>query len=301
MPELPDVALYVTRLSERLVGESLDQVRWLNPFILRTASPLVAEFIGKRVTGVSRIGKRIVLEFEGDLFQVIHLMIAGRFTWKSPPEPIPFRGAKTQHAFWRFSSGVLGLTEASTRKRASIHLVSGRQGLDQFLRGGVDVFEASELQFECRLKSTNRTLKRALTDPSSFDGIGNAYSDEILFWAKLSPMRLTSSLSSEETERLRTTAAETLGSWRDKLLAQYPGFPKPSEITAFRKDFAVHGRFGKPCPVCGNPVQHIVWSENETNYCAYCQNEGRLLADRSLSRLLKDDWPRTLEEMLGEP
>jgi formamidopyrimidine-DNA glycosylase len=300
MPELPDVSLYVTRLKERLIGDTLEKMRFFSPFVLRSVGVAQSEFVGRKVVDVFRLGKRIVLEFEDEHFVVIHLMIAGRFEWKSPPPAEPKAIGKVMLACWRFTKGQLTLVEASSRKRASVHLVSGRAALSEHKRAGIDVFTASIAEFTQRLQSKNRTLKRALTDPSAFDGIGNAYSDEILFHAGLSPVRQTSTLDEEEIERLLGSSRKTFAEWTDKLQEMYPGFPKPKDITAFRPEFCVHGRFGQPCVVCGSKIQHIVYAENETNYCARCQNEGRLLADRSLSRLLKEDWPRTLEEMEGE-
>ena len=300
MPELPDIELYVSRLTERLVGQTLTRLDVCSMFVLRTAVPPVASVSGKAVRSVFRIGKRIVLELEGDLFVVTHLMISGRFSWaEGPPKDARPKG-KIYLYQAIFPNGVLTLQEQSTRKRASLHIVQGREGLVQFDRGGLNVFSCTETEFADRLRSKNRTLKRALTDPSWFDGIGNAYSDEILFWARLSPVRLTQALSDEEVQRLLRACRSTFEHWRKRLPELYPGFPKPKDVTAFRPDFAVHGRFGHPCVTCGKPVQHIVYAENETNYCAICQNEGRLLADRSLSRLLKSDWPRTLEEMVGQ-
>lgn len=300
MPELPDIELYLTRIRERVLGHTLEKISIFNPFVLRTASPSPQEFASHEVKGVERIGKRVVLELDGDLFVVIHLMISGRFTWQNPLPELKRATGKIQLATIRFSSGQLTLQEASTKKRASIHLVKGKGNLATFNRGGLDVLQATPHAFFQRLTQENRTLKRALIDPTKFDGIGNAYSDEILFAAKLSPVRRTQALSAAEVENLRVAALETLTSWRDRLKITYPDFPKPAQITAFRPDFAVHGRFGKPCPVCNMPIQRIVYAETETNYCAVCQNEGRLLVDRSLSRLLKDDWPKTMEEMLGD-
>ncbi len=300
MPELPDIELYVSRIAERVVGSPLHSISFHNPFVLRTVAVAPTEFLDREVLSVFRIGKRIALEFSDEHFAIVHLMISGRFSWHDPAPPIKRQTGKIQLTAFRFSCGQLTLQESSTRKRASIHLVHGRTGLHEFDRGGMDVFSATSGSFSDRLRKENRTLKRALTDPTKFDGIGNAYSDEILFWAKLSPVRRTQSLSLEEVDRLRVGAQTTLSSWRDRLAIRYPSFPKPSEITAFRPEFAVHGKFGLPCPECGTAVQRIVYAENETNYCAKCQNESRLLADRSLSRLLKDDWPKTLEEMLGE-
>lgn len=298
MPELPDIELYLARLRERLVGERLEKIRFHTPFVLRSVGTPASEVEGRVVVGLSRLGKRIVIELEEERFILIHLMIAGRLQWVSPP-PMDKRSlGKVLIASFRFASGQLNLIETSTRKRAAVYLIRRREDLDEHRREGIDVFSAMPEGFAARLKAQNRTLKRILTDPHVFDGIGNAYSDEILFWARLSPMRLSQSLGDEEIARLRDSAILTLGDWAKRLQELYKGFPKPADVTAFRPDFAVHGRYGQPCRVCGQPVQRIVYAENETNYCAHCQNEGRLLADRSLSRLLKDDWPSTLEEML---
>ncbi len=298
MPELPDISLYVTRLSDRLVGEAVEGIRFFSPFILRSVGVSPAEFEGKKIERVFRLGKRIVIGVEGDLYILIHLMIAGRFQWQSPAPPPKAALGKVMLASFRFTSGQLSLVEASKKKRAAVYLILGEAGLDEHRREGLDLSSATSTQFAERLTEENRTLKRALTDPHKFDGIGNAYSDEILFHARLSPVRRTHSLTDLEIARIFEVAKATLLNWTRRLETLYPDFPRPSDITAFRKDFAVHGRYGKPCPVCGSPVQHIVYAENETNYCAVCQNEGRLLADRSLSRLLKEDWPDTLEELL---
>jgi formamidopyrimidine-DNA glycosylase len=298
MPELPDVCLYVTRLNERIKGIRLTALRLYSPFVLRSVATPPQTFVGKTALGVTRLGKRLIIEFEGDLFMVIHLMISGRLTWTTTNEPLQFKAAKNQLAAWQWESGRLTLTEASTRKRASIFLEQGKERLEKHRRDGLDVFKASLADFTNRLKEENRTLKRILTNPSAFDGIGNAFSDEILFEARLSPVRLTSSLTDDEVEKLLGATRKVLAGWSKRLEEMYPDFPKPAQITAFRPEFAVHGRFGKPCPTCGAPIQRIVHAENETNYCAACQNEGRLLADRSLSRLLKEDWPQTLEELL---
>lgn len=298
MPELPDVELYRVRLAERLVGQRLEKVAVFSPFVVRSFATPAKEFEGLRVEGVERLGKRLVLGFEEDRFIVIHLMIAGRLLWQSPAPPVTKALGKVHLIALRFENGQLTLTESSSKKRAAVYFVTGREGLTEHRRAGVSVFDLSLEAFAQRVK-TSRTLKRILTDPATFDGIGNAFSDEILFHARLSPVRLGSALSGEEIERLYVAARETLATWTEKLQREIKGFPKPAQVTAFRPDFAVHGRFDQPCPVCGKPVQHIVYAENETNYCAQCQNEGRLLADRSLSRLLKDDWPKTLEEMLG--
>lgn len=297
MPECPDIELYLARLRERLIGARLERVRFHSPFVLRSVGIPSAEFEGMTAVGVERLGKRIVIELESERFIVIHLMIAGRLQWQSPLPPDKSAMGRIRLASFRFESGQLNLIEASTKKRASIYLVANRQALEEHRRDGLDVFASTSEQFADRLRLQNRTLKRRLTDPNAFDGIGNAYSDEILFAAKLSPVRLTSSLTEEEVRRLHQASQTTLRAWAGKLLTLYPGFPNPNDITAFRPDFAVHGKFGNPCPNCGSPVQRIVYAENETNYCAKCQNEGRLLADRSLSRLLKSDWPKTLEEM----
>jgi formamidopyrimidine-DNA glycosylase len=300
MPELPDINLYLESLRPRIVGQRLDKVRLFTPFVLRSVEPARSEVEGKEVTGVSRIGKRIVVELESDFFVVIHLMIAGRLRWSEGiKETKP--GGKIVLARFDFPSGQLSLTEAASHKRASIMFVRGRSSLAELDPGGIDVFTCSLPEFEDRLNSENRTLKRAITNPRWFDGIGNAYSDEILYVARLSPVRLTRSLDEGEIERLLGACRKVLSLWTEKLLAEFSGrFPGPGDVTAFRPDFAVHGKFGQPCPTCGKPVQRIRYAENETNYCAACQNEGRMLADRSLSRLLKDDWPKTIEEMAGE-
>ncbi len=307
MPELPDIELYLARIRERVVGERLERMRFFGPFVLRSVAVPASDIEGRVATDVFRLGKRIVIEFgdhspsgrpESSCFVLIHLMIAGRLQWQSPAPPEKKAFGKILLATLTFSSGQLSLVETSTRKRAAVFLIKGRDGLDEHRRKGLDVFAASHAEFSERLRAQNRTLKRILTDPHSFDGIGNAYSDEILFAARLSPVRLTRSLTDAEALRLHKSAGETLSHWSARLRELYPKFPKPNDVTAFRPDFAVHGRFGQPCRVCGAPIQHIVYAENETNYCANCQNEGRLLADRSLSRLLKKDWPSTLEEMI---
>ena len=297
MPELPDIELYVTRIAERVVGQRIERIKFYNPFVLRSVAVKPSDIEMRMVTGVSRLGKRIVLELEEDKYVLIHLMIAGRFQWISPPPPAQKGLGKVLIASIRFEDGQLNLVESSTKKRASIHLVKGRDDLESQRRDGLNVFTATPEEFANRLQSENRTLKRMLTNPSAFDGIGNAYSDEILFAAKLSPVKLTQSLKPEEVERLHNAAIKTFNYWRNRLLELYPNFPKPGDITAFRPDFATHGKFKQPCPVCKSLIQHIVYAENETNYCAKCQNEGRLLADRALSRLLKSDWPKTLEDL----
>jgi formamidopyrimidine-DNA glycosylase len=293
MPELPDVTVYVERLRALAVDRVLEGLRVASPFVLRTVDPAPKELIDARLVGVERMGKRIVLAFEGDRFAVIHLMIAGRLRWKEPRAKLP---GKLALAAFDFPDGTLVFTEASGKKRASLHLVRGRAGLAEFDRGGLDVLTASAAAFAERLRSERHTVKRALTDPTLFDGIGNAYSDEILHAAKLSPFKRTSALDDAEIARLHRACREQLVLWTDRLRADVgDGFP--DKVTAFRPEMAVHGKYGEPCPVCGTKVQRIVYADNEANYCPTCQTEGRLLADRSLSRLLKDDWPRTLEEL----
>jgi formamidopyrimidine-DNA glycosylase len=293
MPELPDVSVYVEHLAARTVGQELRTVRLKSPFLLRTFSPPLSSAFGKKVRGVRRLGKRIVFELEGDLFLVIHLMIAGRFRWKPAGAAIP---GKLGLASFDFANGSLLLTEASTKKRASLHVVAGAESLQEFSRGGVEVFGATVAQFREALTRENHTVKRALTDPRLFSGIGNSYSDEILHAARLSPVKRTAKLDDEEVARLFEATKRTLQLWTDRLREE-TGETFPEKVTAFREGMAVHGRFGKPCPDCGAPVQRIVYAENETNYCARCQTGGKLLADRALSRLLHEDWPRTLEEL----
>jgi formamidopyrimidine-DNA glycosylase len=293
MPELPDVTVYVESLAARTVGQELRGVRLKSPFLLRTFAPPLSSASGKKVTGVQRIGKRIVLGLEGDLFLVIHLMIAGRLRWRPPGAPIP---GKLGLASFDFASGSVLLTEASTKKRASLHVVSGAAALEEFRRGGIEVQAASLEAFREALVRENHTVKRALTDPRLFSGIGNSYSDEILHAARLSPVKRTTKMTDEEVGRLFDATRRTLAAWTDRLRKEVgEGFPE--KVTAFREGMAVHGRYGKPCPACGAPVQRIVYAENETNYCARCQTGGKLLADRALSRLLHEDWPRTLEEL----
>jgi len=293
MPEYPDVVVYVEHLRRRLVGQTLEKIRIASPFVLRSADPPLRDAEGKRALGVSRLGKRIILELEGDLFLVFHLMIAGRLHWLAKGGKIPGRRGL---AGFDFANGTLLLTEASSKKRASLHLVRGRSRVDAFDRGGLEVVDADVNSFRAALARENHTLKRALTDPRLFSGVGNAYSDELLHRAKLSPVKLTFQLSEEEQIRLYHAARETLLEWAERLRTE-AGDEFPEHVTAFRKEMAVHGKFRLPCPVCGAPVQRIVHAENETNYCPRCQTGGKLLADRSLSKLLKDDWPRTLEEL----
>jgi len=292
VPELPDIALYLGALAPRVVGSRLERLRIASPFLLRTAEPPVADLAGRQVVAVRRIGKRIVFAFDGDTFVVLHLMIAGRLHWKPAGAPIPRRAGL---AAFDFPNGTLLLTEAGSKHRASLHVVRGREALAAHDRGGLDVLTATLEQFREALARESHTLKRALTDPRLFDGIGNAYSDEILHAARLSPLRLTTQLTADEVERLFRAVRDTLVTWMERLRTQ-TGDAFPEKVTAFREGMAVHGRFRKPCPVCGSPVQRIRYAENEVNYCATCQTGGRLLADRSLSRLLKQDWPRSLEE-----
>lgn len=297
MPELPDVTVYREALERHLVGRVLERVKVLTPFLLRSYDPPLEATSGKTVRGVQRIGKRLVLALDDDLFIVLHLMIAGRLRWRAPNARLGM-GSKIVVATLHFPNGVLYFTEAGTRKRASLTVVRGEQALRALDPGGVEPLGASFEQFREALTRGNHTLKRALTDPHLFSGIGNAYSDEILHAAKLSPLKLTRSLDDEEARRLHKAVRETLASWTDILRAE-TGAGFPEEVTAFRKDMAVHGRYGKPCPACEAPVQRIVYAENECNYCARCQTGGKLLADRSLSRLLKDDWPKSIDELGG--
>ena len=292
MPELPDVTVYLEAIAARIVGRTLTDVRIASPFVVRTVEPSVASLTGRTATGLRRIGKQIVFEFDGGLYLVIHLMIAGRFQWK---EPGPMPRSKIVLATFEFPNGVLVLTEASTRKRASMHVVEGEAALSAFVRGGLEVMDATLEQFAEALTRENHTVKRALTDPTLFSGIGNAYSDEILHAARLSPLKLTSRLEANEIARLWRAVRETLDTWTARLRAQ-TGDTFPAKVTAFHPEMAVHGKFGKPCPVCGTAVQHIVYADNECNYCPTCQTGGKLLADRGLSRLLKKDWPRSLDE-----
>ncbi len=292
MPELPDIALYLDALASRVVGKPLERLRIASPFLLRTADPPVADLVGRAIRDVRRLGKRIVLALEDDCFVVLHLMIAGRLHWKPAGAPIPRRAGL---AAFDFPNGTLLLTEAGTKHRASLHILRGAAALAAHDPGGLDVLAATLEQFRSALTRESHTLKRALTDPHLLDGIGNAYSDEILHAARLSPLRLTSQITPEESERLFHAVRHTLTSWMARLRAE-TGEAFPEKVTAFRDGMAVHGRFRKPCPVCGSPVQRIRYAENEVNYCATCQTGGRLLADRSLSRLLKQDWPRSLAE-----
>ncbi len=323
MPELPDITVYVERLDALVKGETLDRVRLRSPFVLRSVDPGIDELEGRCVEAVARLGKRIVLGFDGEMFLVIHLMIAGRLRWREPGAKIP---AKFGHAAFDFAPGTLLLTEAGSKKRASIHVVRGAaalashdpgglelseadskkrasihvvRGANALARhdpGGLELFDADLDTFAAALRRENHTLKRSLTDPRLFSGIGNAYSDEILHRARMSPLKLTRAMDDAEVARLFEAARQVLDEWTARLRDQAgDGFPE--KVTAFRPEMAVHGRYGKPCPDCGTPVQRIIYAENETNYCARCQTGGRLLADRSLSRLLKKDWPRTVDEL----
>jgi len=293
VPELPDIEVYLGALRARIVGEILERTRLGSPFVLRSVDPPLSDAEGLTVTGVSRLGKRIIVELEGDLFLVIHLMIAGRFLWLASGARLP---KKVGLAAFDFAPGTLLLREAGSKKRASLHVVRGRESLAAFDRGGLEVLATDAAHFGAALTRENHTLKRALTDPRILSGIGNAYSDEILHRARLSPMKLSSRLSEEELERLYVATRDVLEEWKSRL-EQETGDTFPTKVTAFRAGMAVHGRFREPCPDCSSPVQRIVYAENECNYCARCQNRGRLLADRALSRLLKKDWPRTLEEL----
>jgi formamidopyrimidine-DNA glycosylase len=295
LPELPDVVVYLEALDRFVVGHRLERLKLLSPFVLRSVDPPIESINGQTVSGVRRVGKRIVLAFEADLFLVIHLMIAGRLRWRAPGQK-PGMGPRLMLASFAFAHGTLFFTEASSRKRASMQLVRGEAALKDLDPGGLEPLEATLEQFRDALARENHTLKRSLTDPHLFSGIGNAYSDEILHAAKLSPLKLTRTLSGEELARLHDATRATLRVWIDHLRSDVgDGFPE--KVTAFRPEMAVHGRFKKPCPVCGAPIQHIVYADNECNYCAKCQTGGRLLADRSLSRLLKDDWPRSLDDL----
>ena len=293
MPELPDVVVYVERLEARIVGQRLERIRLLNPFVLRSVVPPLASADGKRVLAVQRMGKRIVIALASDHFLVMHLMIAGRLRWlergSKPPGRITL-------ALFEFDHGTLAFTEAGTKRRASLHLVEGVAALAAFDMGGLEIANTDAAAFGDRLQRENHTLKRALTDPHLFSGIGNAYSDEILHRARLSPIALTQKLADDEIMRLHVATRDVLAEWTARLrAAAADGFPE--KVTAFRPEMAAHGKFGQPCPVCGAPIQRIVYAENETNYCARCQTGGTVLADRAMSRLLKASWPRSIDEL----
>ena len=303
MPELPDVELYLHALRARIVGQRLERIRLATPFLLRTVDPPIAAVAGRTVRDLRRIGKRVVWALDDELFVVIHLMIAGRFRWlpDSAPGDSARQGSaaiprKVGLAAFDFSNGTLILTEAGAKRRASLHLVRGESALDALDPGGIDVLSSTVARFGAALQSENHTLKRALTDPQLFSGIGNAYSDEILHAAELSPTQLTSRLDAAAIARLHAASIDVLTKWRDALIAE-TGDSFPEKVTAFRPAMAVHGRYGKPCPRCGTPIQRIRYAANEANYCPTCQTGGKLLADRSLSRLLKDDWPKSLEQL----
>ena len=293
MPELPDITLYLEALAPRIVGQPLQKIRLASPFLLRSVSPAPREVEGSTVRGLRRLGKRIVMELDGERFLVLHLMIAGRLRWREASAKVPGRIGL---AAFDFPTGTLIFTEAGSKRRASLHIVAGEAALAEHDPGGLEVLDCTEADFATALARENHTVKRALTDPHLFSGIGNAYSDEILHRARMSPFKHTTQLDAEEIARLHDAVQDVLREWIERLRAEVgSGFPE--QVTAFREEMAVHGRFGKPCPVCQAPVQRVVLADSEFNYCARCQTEGRVLADRALSRLLRDDWPRTLEEL----
>ena len=292
MPEYPDITIYIEHLDRRLKNQIFEKLRIASPFVLRTAQPAVSEFEGSKILGFERLGKRIVFQFPHDHFLVLHLMVSGRLRWKEKNTKVP---RKTGLAAFEFPNGNLLLTEASPQKRASIHLIKGRGDLDRLNPGGVEPLSVSPERFRQVLNAENHTLKRALTDPKILSGIGNAYSDEILHRARLSPIKLTEKLLESEHERLYNATRETLAEWTDRLRDK-TGERFPEKVTAFHEEMAVHGKFGQPCPECSTRIQRIRYAKNETNYCPQCQTEGKLLADRALSRLLKKDWPRSLDE-----
>jgi len=293
MPELPDIIVYREALEQRTLGAILTSLRLGNPFLLRSVSPQPSEAAGRKVVGLRHLGKRIVFQLEGDMFLALHLMIAGRLHWKPMGVKIP---GKIGLAAFDFTSGTLTLTEAGTKKRASLHLVAGEENLRALDRGGMDIETGTEEEFTRRLTLENHTVKRSLTDPRLFSGIGSAYSDEILHRAKLSPLRLTRQMTNEEIGTLFLSIREVFSEWTQRL-RQEAGDAFPEHVTAFRKEMAVHGKFNRPCPVCGTMVQRIVYAQNECNYCPRCQTDGKLLADRAFSRLLKDDWPKSIDEL----
>jgi len=300
MPELPDIVVYLEALEQRILNQTLERVQIASPFLLRTAEPPLISVTGKKVVELRRLGKRICIGLEGELWLVLHLMIAGRLHWKQAASatraPVKTKTSKFSLATFHFTSGTLSLTEAGTQRRASLHLVQGENELQRFNAGGLEIFATDLKSFSERLQSANHTLKRALADPRLFSGIGNAYSDEILWQAQLSPIAMTQKLKAEEIEKLFNATRESLTKWTDILRAE-AGEKFPEKVTAFRPEMAVHGKYGEACPRCGNKVQRIRYASNETNYCPACQTGGRLLADRALSRLLRSDWPRTAEEL----
>ena len=293
MPELPDIEVYLAALRPRIQGQPLEAVRLASPFLLRTVDPPLSSLVGRRVENLRRLGKRIVIGFEGGLFAILHLMIAGRLHWKPRGAKIP---GKVGLAAFDFPTGTLALTEAGSKKRAALYVAAGEEGVAAYDPGGLEVLEADLDSFRAALTSESHTLKRALTDPHLLSGIGNSYSDEILHRAKLSPFQLTRNLTPQETETLFRACREVLTEWIERLQAETGG-KFPEKVTALHEGMAVHGRFGKPCPVCGTPVQRLIYADSEANYCPTCQTSGRLLADRVLSRLMKEDWPKTLEEL----
>ena len=300
MPELPDIYAYVECLNRYLTSRMLQRIRIRSPFVVRSVTPPIRAIENVRICKVSTLGKRVVWEFENDLYLVVHLMIAGRFRWSGGARSPPNRASRIELARFQFETGTLTLTEASPKKRVSLYLVRGHDHLQAFDRGGIDVLATSQKAFEENLRLENHTLKRSLTDSRLFSGIGNAYSDEILFRARISPIKLTNDLSHDEVSQLFHATQEVLNDWKDRLSRRFHNrFPGPGEITAFRPEFKVHGRFGQPCKVCQSAVQRIRYAANETNYCPRCQIGGKVLADRSLSRLLKSDWPRSVEEWEG--
>jgi formamidopyrimidine-DNA glycosylase len=293
LPELPDITVYIETLRTRILGQEIRGARALNPFVLRTVDPPLSAVVGQRVRTISRLGKRIVIGADEALYIVIHLMIAGRLRWRESGKTI---SGKLAQAMFEFESGTLYLTEAGSKRRASIHVVRGADALAQFDRGGLEVLDADLAEFAARLRSENHTIKRSLTDPRLFSGIGNSYSDEILHRAKMSPLLLTARITDEQIAQLFDATKATLIDWTNRL-RQEVGDAFPEKVTAFREGMAVHGRYKLPCPECGSPVQRIRYADNETNYCARCQTGGRLLADRAMSRLLKQDWPRSIDEV----
>jgi formamidopyrimidine-DNA glycosylase len=293
MPELPDIAAYIEALSARVLHEPLERLRIANPFVVRTISPEPGAVAGRTLDSLARLGKRIVFGFEGELFVVVHLMIAGRLRWRKSGAPFPGRGGL---AAFDFAPGTIMLTEAGARRQASIQILDGRGAVRELDPGGMEILEVTREAFAARLTQENHTLKRALTDPHIFSGVGNAYSDEILHAARLSPMKLTRSLTAGEIDALYDAAQSVLSHWI-ATLGEEARHAFPEKVTAFRAGMAVHGRYGQPCPACGSAVQRIVYARNEANYCSRCQPDGRLLSDRALSRLMKDDWPKTLDEL----